>query len=270
MGLREVRLIGLVILITWLPAVTAQAQSLGAHAGATDPVLEGWSAAHWVGEDLVLAPNPTSPSAVAPVMGDGGVDAWEIVDDGPVDENGGYARLLSPAEEAAITTTGLVIEVRARILENTGPNGARVLVVGTTPATTDARWVLALGADVDDDPMVSVQGGGTATLEGAGGGYHTYRLELDLSSSPLATVSVDGQTVLVDQSNVVAEGDKPRFVYFGSWSNSAVGGARYASVDFEVFAPPSVPSIGGAGLAGLALLLTLIAGLRVRGHARLG
>ena len=92
---------------------------------------------------------------------------------------------------------------------------------------------MAFGADADGDPMVNVQGGGTATLETVGSGYHTFEFKLDRSASSLATVSINGVTLLTDQPSVPAEGNKPRFIYFGSWSGAAIGGARYNEVAFS-------------------------------------
>ncbi len=242
---------------------TAVQASLGHHIGNADPISEGWQRAYFVGEDLVFG-TPAIPVSVGPVTGDSGFDAWEIVDPAAGTSNGGYSLLLTQSQETDVTTRGFVVRATVKKLENTLPNGARVFVLGTTESSTNARWVMFVGADIDGDPTVQIQGGGSAELDGAGGGYHTFELRLDLASSSLATISIDGQVVLTDQPSVIAEGNKPRFIYFGSWSNAAVGGARYNEVEFAVFEPPAVPALSlGLPIAALAMLLAVVVGLRL-------
>ena len=222
-------------LFLFLSAATSQADIIGMHTGNADPVTEAWQLAHFVGEDLILGSHQ-GPIGVGSVTGDMGFDSWEIVDSGSAD-NGGYSIALTSQQEADAIANGFVLRTTAKYLENTSPSGARVLVFGTTQTATDERWVMSFGADENGDPTVSIQGGDTATLALAGPGYHTFELKVDPLVSSLATVSIDGVQVLTDQPSVPAEGNKPRFVYFGSWSNNAVGGARFSDIKFQVLSP---------------------------------
>jgi hypothetical protein len=219
-------------------AAVAPAEIIGSHSGDADPNGEGWELAYFNGESLVLGMHLGSIN-VDPVTGDMGSDAWEIVDTSSVLTNGGYSIVLTPAQEADAISHGFVMRTTMKPLENSGTNGARVFVFGTTESSTDERWVMAFGANPSGDPTVSVQGGGVATLTSAGPGYHTFEFKLDPAVSKLATVSIDGVEVLTDQPSVPAEGNKPRFIYFGSWSNNGVGGARYSMVEFEILSPLS-------------------------------
>jgi hypothetical protein len=225
----------LVILSLLLRATVASAEIIGSHLGSANPTTEGWELAHFDGEDLEAGHLGTID--VAAVTGDMGFDAWEIVDNSSITENGGYSITLNLEQEADAVSQGFVMRTTMKSSENLGPSGARVFVFGTTESTTDARWVMALGTDPNGNPTVSVQGGGTATLPSAGLGYHTFELKVDPTVSSLATVSINGVEVLTDQSSVPAEGNKPRFIYFGSWSNFAVGGGRYSEVEFEILSP---------------------------------
>lgn len=223
-------------LVLLLSASSSYAGSIARHIGNVDPAIQGWELSHFVGEDLVVGSHLGSID-VGSITNDGGFNSWEIIDNSSVLENGGYSFSLTPEQEAAAISQGFVMTALLRPLENDGPNGARVFVFGTSETSSEERWVMSLGADANGDPTVSVQGGGTATLVGAGAGYHTFQLTLDPAVSSLATVSINGVDVLTDQPSVPAEGNKPRFLYFGSWSNAAIGGARYSFVDFEILPP---------------------------------
>ena len=222
------------------------ADTVATHIGNVDPTIQGWELSHFVGEDLVLGSHLGSIE-VDSITNDGGINSWEIIDNSSVLENGGYSFSLSPDQEAAAVSQGFVMTALIRPLENTSPSGARVFVFGTSEASSDERWVMSVGADDNGDPMVAVQGGNTATLVGAGTGYHTFQLTHDPAISEFATVSINGVEVLSDQPSVPAEGNKPRFLYFGSWSNASVGGARYGFVEFEILPPVNSGDFDGNG-----------------------
>ncbi len=165
--------------VLFLLQIPAEAGVLIAHhAGASNPTNEGF--------DLSFGGN----AQVGAVSGDFGLDAWSI------DLNGGsdvaiYARHLTAEEQASAASAGWVMSLRLRMVDFpvTSPNSMIARFY-----TGTKLYSLHFAAQSDGDPIVSVEESVDSrfcTLDGAGSGYHNYKLVYD-AGADTATLTVDG------------------------------------------------------------------------------
>lgn len=233
---KTIGLLTLVVMISVALAGTAQADLLSviSHTGNTDPTTEGWT------QDPTTVPEGVT---IGPITGDGGYDAWQVVDTSSNELRYQYA--LS-SEELTNFQQGWKMSARVRIV-NDGQVANNTVQVRVDDAD-NGLWAIGFGSQSDGDPILKFIWGSTYTLEGYGSGYHLYEL-INLDGNGSAELYVDGNLI---SANVLGKG-APRsssLIAWGSLTGALPGDGRYNTVTLEVVPEPATAVLlvtGGIG-----------------------
>ena len=186
------------------------------HVGARDPIsAEGGG---WTAEP---AHSRITPMALR-AEGSGGLDAWQINDEGT--DSLDYIRKLLPSDLKKLAK-GFALFARLRVIDRADAIDAAIVVRFRDGQTS---WFLRFGSTPNGDPTVELRGaGGPIALTGAGPGYHLYEVR-DLDGDGMADFYVDGVLKRATWFGV-ADG-RPAQVNWGSGSRAARGNAAYSLV----------------------------------------
>lgn len=212
-------------------ASSGSADIIAEHTGATNPELESWQSAHFVGHTLILG-HCCANVLKEPIFDDDDEDAWVIDDtsNGSL-SNDGYAMLLSDSDLAAATRYGFRISVRIKTPNVSDvPQGSVEFIF----SLDQDRWQMTYGSDDDGDPIVRLVGPQDiyVTLAGAGPGYHTFELVFD-PATETADLFIDGIKYVSGYTGGSLD-DGSRYIFWGSGQDSDTGEGRYSVVAFEV------------------------------------
>lgn len=214
-------------------ALTASALVVIEHAGANDPVSQGWGASGFTNV------------AVGPVVNDlgSGFDAWKVDDNGTaIGDAGFYTFVPGPAQLTQAATWGWKLSTRLRVVEAPDPvGGAPSILFDGSPFVSyrdGARsWQLHFGAQADGDPIVHLAtafapnpAGTTIVLDGAGPGYHLYELVYD-PVTQTADLLVDGAVVHTGYPGAPLT---QTFVLFGAGSSCCLGWGNFNLVRLDI------------------------------------
>jgi hypothetical protein len=214
------------------------------HSGSANPTTEGWTAV------IPLL----GGIAVGPVLNDlgSGFDAW-MVDDNSNTASGGYNVVPTAAQVGQASTQGWVLRARLRVVDATALK-QDVSAIYRDGATS---WDMRFGIEADGDPivqLVTLTGGPTFTLQGAGSTYNLWELRYDPGAGS-ADLFVNGIERI---SNYTGFSIAQTFVIWGAASSADTGHGNYNLVQFEIFDQAVVPEpatlallgVGAAGGAG--------------------
>lgn len=190
------------------------------HAGAADPLTEGWTA-EGGGVGIVEGA----------VFGDLGKDAWSIEDpSGATGSTGSYAVFPTPDEMCWARHAPWTLRATARVVQTPDAVDGSVFLRFFDGLTA---YELHVGSDALGDPVVDLAGN-QVTVVGAGSGYHTYELSFDPATETV-DLSVDAVPTLFDIPGAVLRVSSPR-VAFGSDDEAGTGHGHWSSVEFVL--PP--------------------------------
>jgi len=195
---------------------------VGLHAGATNPITEGWRGGSGTGISLTLGPT-----------NDSGTLAWAVYD--PSDEIntwGSYVIFPTTNLVNLALTRGWSMRSTLRLL-GANPSGyANTIMIGFNTGNWYHR--LDINTDSGGNATVQVLGGGFITIPGTD--YHTYELRYLPGDAP--RLYVDGELKLTG-----CQGEafiyQPR-LFFGAGRSAGVGFAHFANVEMEFFGPPQI------------------------------
>jgi len=214
------------------------------HYGATNPELEGWEPDPGIG---------TGVTTVAPILNDGGYDAW-FVSDNAASVNGssdGYWGSLTPAQKAVADTWGWRFRSRLRVA-NAPDTGLGSVAIYYFDGIT--QWLLDFESGPAGEQIVTaVSGTGFSGISFNTGspGYHLYEMVYDPTSGT-TDVLVDGIERIWNWTGISNPIQTGRFK-FGSASSPDSGQGNYNTVEFSVVPIPSSFLLVATG--GLSILL---------------
>ena len=206
---------------------SAFARVVAQHAGAIDPVEEGWA----------LFATGAAGMSSGPVFDDPGfaIDAWAIYDRSSADGSVRWYEIeLSDLEEMLALENGWTFEGTLRVVD--APDLADFAIFFQVHLN-GVGYSLVFGSEADGDVIAvlvsdfSVQPpvGDGVTIAGGGAGYHRFAWTFD-PSSKTTSLSVDGVVRLEDYVGHV--GGSVSYAAWGAGGSLAQGGAHYSSVLF--------------------------------------
>jgi hypothetical protein len=237
----------------------AGADVIAQHQGSTDPATEGFSTSTF-----------GAPSTEGPLSNDQGLPAWFIAGTGQSAQFAYVSPMLTPAQQAAITTQGFVMTMTARVLQGMAPayDSTNHVVIGGMDFTfAGKRWEVDLGLNASGDTVAvlptSIDNGGPGlsirapgpnfTLVGSGSSYHTYQLAYN-PTTQLADLFVDGVDRIQNYGGHTSFENPNVGLVWGAFSGGQ-GNFNLASLQTGQIA--AVPEPSPLFLGGLTALLAL-------------
>ena len=226
------------------------------HHGDADPLTEGW-----------VSPGPVSGNVTWGPANSGGTPAWFINDADTVGQSGwSYRAFPTAAEEASGFAHGWSLRMTAEVLNHPDDpwTGSIVLGVAFARGGTGLGYSLALGAEADGDPILSLAVGtgqeSRHVLDGLGDGFHTYELRYDPVAGDV-DVLVDNSLLVPSYTGFTHPSYALSFntIEWGSGSSADTGYANYSEVVVTFTERPSVVPEGSVRGAVGALAAVVIA-----------
>lgn len=213
-----------------------------AHNGATNPLTEGFTNS-----------DPGVGVTTGGIVNDlgTGLDAWFVDDDSLALGSAVIYRssTMSSSNVANAINSGWRLSVNLRVVE--GPSAGVFDGLNASFVTGSLAFGMSFDMEIDNDPTVTLFGGTSFTLEGAGSGdYHLYELIYDPSESS-ADLFVDGTERISGYAGSALSA--PARINWGGNASSGTGRGHFNSVQFSVVPEPTSLFALGIGLAASTL-----------------